>query len=61
MPRPRKAVKDNRTVILNAAERLFIERGYEDTSVNAILAEANLSKGTFYYYYRKTMIKLRFH
>ncbi len=37
--------------ILDKAERLFITRGYEKTSVNSIIASSGTSKGTFYYYF----------
>ena len=40
-----------RTQILDAAERLFFERGYERTSVQDILDALNMSKGGFYHYF----------
>lgn len=37
--------------ILDAAERLFFERGYDRTSVQDILGALNMSKGGFYHYF----------
>ena len=43
---------DTKTNILHAAERLFRRRGYDATSVQAIIDAARVSKGTFYYYFK---------
>ncbi len=37
--------------LLQIAYRMFISRGYEDTSVDEIIEEAGIAKGTFYYYF----------
>ncbi|MFJ5769688.1 TetR/AcrR family transcriptional regulator [Psychrobacillus sp. NPDC093180] len=37
--------------VLIAAQRLFIEKGFRSTTVNDIIEEANVSKGTFYNYF----------
>lgn len=37
--------------IVNAAWDLFHKNGYENTTVEDIIAAANTSKGTFYYYF----------
>ena len=37
--------------ILETAERMFCEKGYEKTSVQDILNELHLSKGSFYHHY----------
>ncbi len=37
---------------LDTAMSLFIERGYDDTSVNAIIEAVGVSKGAFYHYFR---------
>ena len=37
--------------LLQIAYRMFISRGYESTSVDEIIEEAGIAKGTFYYYY----------
>lgn len=41
-----------REKIVDAAWKLFREQGYGDTTINDILKEAGISKGTFYYYFR---------
>lgn len=38
--------------MLGAAEALFFEKGYEQTTVNAIIEKVGVSKGTFYYYFK---------
>ena len=40
-----------RNAILDCAEQLFTIKGYESTTVNAILKEVGIAKGTFYYYF----------
>ena len=37
--------------IVNAAWELFYDKGYENTTVEDIIAAAGTSKGTFYYYF----------
>ena len=37
--------------LLRIAYRMFISRGYENTSVDEIIEEAGIAKGTFYYYF----------
>ncbi len=37
--------------LLKIAYRMFIEKGYENTSVDEIIAEAGIAKGTYYYYF----------
>lgn len=37
--------------IINAAQKLFIKKGYAMTSIQDILKEANIAKGTFYNYF----------
>lgn len=47
MPPP----SDARTRILDAAERLVMERGFSATTVDAILAAAGASKGAFFHHF----------
>lgn len=37
--------------VLDTAHRLFIEKGYQATSIQDIIDEAEISKGTFYNYF----------
>ena len=37
--------------LLQIAYRLFLTRGYENTSVDEIIEEAGIAKGTYYYYF----------
>lgn len=37
--------------LLEIAYRMFISIGYENTSVDDIIAEAGIAKGTYYYYF----------
>ena len=47
-----KAPDVRRAEILQAAKRLFHARGYAVTSVDEIVREAQMAKGTFYYYFK---------
>ena len=38
--------------ILDAASRLFAVKGYGKCTINDILKEVNIAKGTFYYYFK---------
>lgn len=51
MARVVKKPEIRRQEILAAATALFAERGYTNTPVDAIIAQAGLSKGVFYYYF----------
>ena len=48
-----------RAQILDAAERLFFERGYDRTSIQDILDALNMSKGGFYHYFEAKESVLR--
>ncbi|RHH53649.1 TetR/AcrR family transcriptional regulator [Enterococcus casseliflavus] len=37
--------------IITASEKLFLEKGYSETTIEDILKSTNLSKGGFYHYY----------
>lgn len=37
--------------LLKIAYKMFIEKGYDNTSVDEIIAEAGIAKGTYYYYF----------
>lgn len=40
-----------RSELLRIAYRMFIEKGYENTSIDEIIAEAGIAKGTYYYHF----------
>jgi AcrR family transcriptional regulator len=52
MVRVSKDYNERKKEILDTAQRLFYENGYEQTSVNTIIEEIGISKGTFYYYFK---------
>ena len=37
--------------LLNIAYQMFILKGYEETSIDEIIAQAQIAKGTYYYYF----------
>ncbi|HZG54862.1 FAD-dependent oxidoreductase [Paenibacillus sp.] len=47
----RAATRKKRQRVVETAVRLFVERGYEQVSVDEIIQAANISKGTFYHYF----------
>ena len=49
-----RIVKDpdvRRAELIETAERLFDEKGYDNTAVADIVSEAGVAQGTFYYYF----------
>lgn len=53
IPKPRTKEKDVRTEeILKAAMEVFFERGYQNTTVDAVAKKAGIAKGTVYLYYK---------
>ena len=51
MPK-RKERDDLKNQIMEAAWELFLDKGYENTTVNDIIKKAGTSKGGFYYYFK---------
>jgi AcrR family transcriptional regulator len=51
MPRIVKSADDRRNEILDGAQALFFERGYERTTVNDVIAKIGISKGGFYHHF----------
>ena len=50
-----RIVKDpveRRNEIMNKASELFLSKGYDKTSVNSIVEELEIAKGTFYHYFK---------
>ena len=43
---------DVRERIIDTSWELFHEKGFSETTINDIIKTANISKGTFYYYFR---------
>jgi AcrR family transcriptional regulator len=52
MPRSTKAACDRRLEFINAAEALFNEKGFENTSIDDIVQRVGVAKGLFYYYFK---------
>lgn len=46
-----KSADDRRNEILDVAEKLFMSKGYAQTTVAAIIKEIGIAKGTFYYHF----------
>ena len=54
MERPNKNVargEATRSQLIAIATRLFAERGYEDTSIESVLREAGVSRGSLYHHF----------
>ena len=47
-----KEPEGRRNEILDVAEALFFTKGYNKATVNDILSEIGIAKGTFYYYFK---------
>ena len=51
MPRIVKHPELRRGELLDYAQALFLARGYDNASLNDVIAEAGISKGAFYHYF----------
>ena len=47
-----KKHNERKQEIIDTALKIFIHKGYEKTSVNDILNEIGIAKGTFYHYFK---------
>lgn len=47
-----KQAEQRKEEILICALKMFAEKGYRNTSINSILEELHIAKGTFYYYFK---------
>lgn len=47
----KKNAKRTKSRIVSAAWKLFYDQGYEDTTIEEIIAESGTSKGSFYHYF----------
>lgn len=52
MTRIVKDPEERRKEIMDKASELFFTNGYDNTSVNTIVEELKIAKGTFYYYFK---------
>ena len=50
--RPRTKPAEVRRELIDAAHRLFLDKGFEATSVGEIVEAADVAKGTFYFYFK---------
>jgi len=50
-PKQKRSI-ENKALLLDAAKKLFTEKGYFSTSSNEIVKEAGISIGTFYAYFK---------
>ena len=51
MARITKNAEERKQELINAAERLFLEKGYERTAVSDIVRLVHVAQGTFYYHF----------
>lgn len=51
LARYKNLAAERKQAILRAAEHEFAEKGFEGASLNRMIAEAGISKGSFYYYF----------
>ncbi|NVD41943.1 TetR/AcrR family transcriptional regulator [Ensifer sp. HO-A22] len=51
MVRTKKPPEVRSNELIDCAERLFFQHGYENTTVNDVIQAANVSKGAFYHYF----------
>lgn len=47
-----KEAEERRNEILDVAERLFVTKGFDNTSTNDILSEIGIARGTLYYHFK---------
>ena len=47
----KKQPRNTKGKIISAAWKLFYEQGYDDTTIDEIIAESGTSKGSFYHYF----------
>jgi len=52
MPRVSKQPEVRRSELIDAAERLYVQQGYDETPVRDIVRASAVAQGTFYYYFK---------
>ncbi|MDO4594612.1 MAG: TetR/AcrR family transcriptional regulator [Tissierellia bacterium] len=50
----RKSKAQRQEEILNAAQKVFLKKGFVNTTMEDVIAETSLSKGGFYHYFKST-------
>ena len=54
-----KEAEERKNEILDVAERLFGEKGFDNTSTNDILEEIGIARGTLYYHFKSKELTRR--
>ena len=49
---PLKNKKDTRELLLNSAFKIFYRQGFQGSNILEILSDANINKGSMYYYFK---------
>ncbi len=52
MTRITKNPEERKNELMDAAQELFLEKGYEKTSVSEIVKQIHVAQGTFYYHFK---------
>jgi AcrR family transcriptional regulator len=52
MTRISKNPEERKEEIMNASQRFFLEKGFQETKVDEIVGYLKIAKGTFYYYFK---------
>ena len=52
MPRISKNPEERRNEMMDAAQLLFLSKGYDKTAVSDIVKQVNVAQGTFYYHFK---------
>ena len=47
-----KTAEERKNEILNVAEQLFVEKGFENASTNDIIARIGIARGTLYHHFK---------
>ncbi|MGI6462086.1 MAG: TetR/AcrR family transcriptional regulator [Candidatus Scatomorpha sp.] len=47
-----KSAEERKNEILDVAEQLFVEKGFDNTSTNDIINEIGIARGTLYYHFK---------
>ena len=50
---PKLPAETRRNQLMSAAKKLFVKKGYRGTTIDEIAREAHVTKGAFYFYFKK--------